>query len=146
VLVQHKDKDFLLLLVDPKEASDQVEVLAIEKSESFISRRPFPSKGPGSLLLEKYSSSTGLASQLINGSSQRIVDSVAKQNLASAIEQHGSGRLSLSESSLIDPNPVPGNVSLRKHFINEEEYNSVAKMTKAEDESSFSTGNFNHLY
>ncbi|PON88272.1 BTB-kelch protein [Trema orientale] len=138
VFVQ-KDKDFLVAFGgSKKEASDQVEVLAMEKNESPISRRPFPSKGPGSLLLEKYSSSTDLASQLNNGSSQRTADSVARQNLASAIEQHGSGRLSLSESSLIDPNPVPGNVSLRKQFINEEEYNSVVKMTKAEDESSFS--------
>lgn len=116
----------------------QVEVLALEKAESSTGRRSLQSKGPGRLLLEKYSSSTGLASQLSNGSSQRTVDSVARQNLASAIEQHGSGRLSLSESSLIDSNPVPGNVSLRKQFHNEEEYNSVVKMAKAEDESSFS--------
>lgn len=89
------------------------------------------------MLLEKYSSSTGLPSQLSNGSSQRTVDSVAGQNLASAIEQHGSGRLSLSES-LVDPNPVPGSVSLRKQFHNEEEYNLGVKTVKAEDESSFS--------
>ncbi|PON80298.1 BTB-kelch protein [Parasponia andersonii] len=139
VFVQHKDKNFLVAFGgSKKEASDQVEVMAMEKIESPISRQPFPRKGPGSLLLEKCSSSTGLASQLNNGSSQRTADSVARQNLASAIEQHGSGRLSLSESSLIDPNPVPGNVSLRKQFVNEEEYNSVVKKTKAEDESSFS--------
>ncbi|KAM6545225.1 hypothetical protein CsatB_025961 [Cannabis sativa] len=138
VFVQHKDKDFLVAFGgSKKEASDQVEILALEKNESSISRRHIPNNVPGSSLMEKYSSSTDLASQLSNGSSQRTVDSVARQNLASAIEQHGSGRLSLSES-LMDPNPVPGNVSLRKQFHNEEEYSSVVKMTKPEDESSFS--------
>ncbi|XP_062108581.1 acyl-CoA-binding domain-containing protein 6 isoform X2 [Humulus lupulus] len=138
VLVQHKEKDFLVAFGgSKKEASDQVEILAMEKNESSISRRHTPSNVPGSLLLEKYSSSTDLASQLSLGSSQRTVDSVARQNLASAIEQHGSGRLSLSES-LIDPNPVPGNVSLRKQFHNEEDYSSVVKMVKPASESSFS--------
>lgn len=113
----------------------QVEVLAMEKNESLISRRSFPSKGPGSLLVEKYSSPTALASQLSNGSSQRTGDSASRQNLASAIEQHGSGRLSLSESSLNDPNTVTSNISLRKQFHNEEEYNTSYKMAKAEDES-----------
>lgn len=136
VLVQHKDKDFLVAFGgSKKEPSEQVEVLAMEKKQSSISRQSFLSKGPGGLLLEKYSSSTALASQLSNGSSQRTVDSAAKQNLASVIEQHGSGRLSLSESSLIDPNSVTSNISLRKQFHNEEEYNTAIKMAKAEDES-----------
>lgn len=136
VLVQHKDRDFLVAFGgSKKEPSDQVEVLAMEKNESLISRRSFPSKGPGSLLLEKYSSPTALASQLSNGSSQRTGDSASRQNLASAIEQHGSGRLSLSESSLNDPNTVTSNISLRKQFHNEEEYNTSHKMAKAEDES-----------
>ena len=123
--------------------SVQVEVLAMEKNESSMGRRSFPNKGPGNLLLEKYSSSTGLTSQLSNGSSQRTIDSAARQNLASAIEQHGSGRLSLSESSLVDPNPVTGNISLRKQFHNEEEYNTSLKMAKAEDETHLPQVKFN---
>lgn len=109
----------------------------MEKNELSTSRRSFPSKGPGTLLPEKLPSSNGLASQLTNGSSQRSVNSVTRQNLASAIEQHGSGRKSLSESLLVDANPVPGNVSLRKQFHNDEEYNTAVKVTKgSEDESS----------
>ncbi|KAM2656945.1 hypothetical protein EV1_012377 [Malus domestica] len=86
----------------------------MEKNESSMSRRSFPSKGPATLLPRKRLSSTGLAGQLSNGSSQRSVNSVTRQNLASEIEQDGSGRKSLSESLLVDPNPVSGNVSLRK--------------------------------
>lgn len=110
----------------------------MEKNESSMSRRSFPSKVPGTLLPEKRLS-TGLVGQLNNGSSQRSVNSVTRQNLASAIEHHGSGRKSLSESLLVDPNPVSGNVSLRKQFHNDEEYNMSVKVVKSsEDESSFS--------
>lgn len=120
----------------------KVEVLLMEKNESSTSRRSFPSKDPGGLLFEKLSSSTGLASQLSNISSHRSVDSVARQNLASAIEQHGSGRKSLSESSLVDLNPVSGNVSLRKQFHNDEEYSTAIKVAKgSEEESLFSQVN-----
>lgn len=121
----------IMVISSIKEFVVQVEVLAMEKSESPPSRRSIPAKGPGSLLLEKYSSS--------NGSSQRTVDSAARQNLASTIEQHGSGRLSLSESSLSDPNPgTTGNISLRKQFHNEEEYNTAHKTTKHDEETSLS--------
>ncbi|TQE02717.1 hypothetical protein C1H46_011690 [Malus baccata] len=103
-----------------------------------MSPRSFPSKGPAALLPRKRSSSTGLAGQLSNGSSQRSVNSVTRQNLASEIEQDGSGRKSLSESLLVDPNPVSGNVSLRKQFHDEEEYHTTVKVAKSsEDESSF---------
>jgi hypothetical protein len=115
----------------------QVEVLALEKNDSSMRQRSAPSKGAGALLFEKHSSSTGLATQLSNDSSQRSVDSVVRQNLASAIEQHGSGRKSLSEFTIIDPNPVSGNVSLRKQFHNEEEFNVTVKMPKgSEDDNS----------
>ncbi|KAH9765672.1 Galactose oxidase/kelch repeat superfamily protein [Citrus sinensis] len=140
VLVQHKEKDFLVAFGGiKKEPSNQVEVLSIEKNESSMGRRSTPSaKGPGQLLFEKRSSSTGLACQLGNGAPQRSVDSVARQNLASAIEQHGSGRKSLSEFALVDPNPISGNVSLGKQFQNEEEYSTAVKMEKnSEDETSF---------
>ncbi|XP_021290692.1 tip elongation aberrant protein 1 isoform X1 [Herrania umbratica] len=136
VLVQHKDKDFLVAFGGCKrEPSNQVEVLIIEKNESSIGRRSTPGKPAGLMQFGKRSSSAGSASQLINGSSQRPVDS-ARQNLASVIE-HGSGRRSLSELSFVDQNPLSGNVSLRKQFHNEEEYNTTVKITKcSEDESS----------
>ncbi|XP_031274396.1 acyl-CoA-binding domain-containing protein 6 [Pistacia vera] len=141
VLVQHKEKDFLVAFGgSKKEPSNQVEVLSIEKNELSMGRRSTPNgKGLGQLLSEKRSSSVGMATQLINGSSQRSVDSVGRQNLASAIEQHGSGRKSLSESSLVDTNPVSGKASLCKQFQNEEEYSTAVKLAKSpEDETSFS--------
>lgn len=140
VLVQHKEKDFLVAFGgSKKEASNQVEVLVMEKNELSMGRRSTLSKGPGSFLFENRSSSTGLANKLGNGAPQRSLDSVVRQNLASAIEQHGSGRKSLSEFSLVDPNSVSGNVSLRKQFRNGEEYNMAIKMAKSlEDEGSTS--------
>ncbi|KAI6693093.1 hypothetical protein NL676_020803 [Syzygium grande] len=137
VLVQHKEKDCLVAFGGTrKEPSNQVEVLVVEKNESPIDRRPVAKKAARPLFGRR-SSSKGLATQLSNGSSQRSVDSVARQNLASTIEQHGSGRKSLSESILVDPNPSSGNVSLRKQFSNEEEYNRTQKVAKhLEDEGS----------
>ena len=108
----------------------------MDKSKSSMGQRSTPGKGTGAPLFEKRLSSTGLAAHLSNDSSQRSVDSVARQNLASAIEQHGSGRKSLSES-IVDPNSVPGNVSLRKQFHNEEEYKMPVKMANgSEDDNS----------
>lgn len=106
----------------------------MDKNETAPRRQSTPSKGPASILLEKHSSSTRLASQL-NDCSQRLVDSVARQTLASAVE-HGSGRKSLSESLVVDPNYPPTNVSLRKQF-DRDEYNTDVKMDKNSDESSF---------
>lgn len=111
----------------------QVEVLIVDKNESSMGRRPNnDSKGPGSLFGKRLSSR--LATQLSGGSSQRLADSIARQNLASVIDQHGSGRKSLSESTLTDPNPSSGNVSLRKQFSNEEEYRKTLKMAKCLEE------------
>ncbi|KAB2062777.1 hypothetical protein ES319_A10G174200v1 [Gossypium barbadense] len=90
VLVQHKDKDFLVAFGGcKKEPSNQVEVLIIEKNESSMGRRSTLSKSVGQMQFAKRSSSAGPASQMINGSSQSSVASAAKQNLASVIE-HGS--------------------------------------------------------
>ncbi|CAL0301225.1 unnamed protein product [Lupinus luteus] len=140
VLVQHKEKDFLVAFGgSKKEPSNQVEVLIMEKNESSQGRRQTPTQGPGSILLEKHSSSTGLTSQLKNHSSKRLIDSVARQNLASAIE-HGSGRKSLSESLLVqqDSNSLPTNISLRRQFDHDEEYSGDVRIDKhSEDESSF---------
>lgn len=108
----------------------------MDKNESSVGRRPNDSKGPGSLLGKRLSSK--LATQLSVGTSQRLVDSAGRQNLASVIEQHGSGRKSLSEAALSDPSPS-GNVSLRKQFNNEEEHKRTLKMAKClEEESSLS--------
>ncbi|KAK7331341.1 hypothetical protein VNO77_25563 [Canavalia gladiata] len=139
VLVQHKEKDFLVAFGgSKKEPSNQVEVLITEKNESAVGRRPTSTKGPRSLLLEKLSLSAGLASQLKNDSSQRLINNVARQNLASAIE-HGSERKSLSESLLVpDSSSLPANISLRRQFDRDEEYNADVRIDKhSEDESSF---------
>ncbi|XWS53656.1 hypothetical protein CRYUN_Cryun10bG0019500 [Craigia yunnanensis] len=129
VFVQHKDKDFLVAFGGcRKEPSNQVEVLIIEKNESSMGRRSTTGKSVGQMLFAKRSSSAGSASQ-------HSVDSAARQNLASVIE-HGSGRRSLSELSLVDQNPLSGNVSLRKQFHNEEEYNTTVRVTKSSEDIS----------
>lgn len=100
--------------------SIKVEVLIMEKVETSMSRRSTLSKVAGALRAENHSSTIVLSAQPGNNSSHSHFDSVSRLNLASAIE-HGSGRKSLSESLLADPNSAPGNVSLRKQFYNEEE-------------------------
>ncbi|KAA8548505.1 hypothetical protein F0562_000228 [Nyssa sinensis] len=137
VLVQHKERDFLVAFGgSKKEPSNQVEVLILEKNELSMGRRSTPIKGLGPFLSENRSSSTGSASQQSNGTSHSPVDAAARQNLASAIEQHGSGRKSLSESLLVDPNHVSGNVSLRKQFHHEEDSLAVKMATGSEEENS----------
>ncbi|KAJ8766471.1 hypothetical protein K2173_022530 [Erythroxylum novogranatense] len=129
VLVQHKEKDFLVAFGgSKKELSNQVEVVGMEKNESSMGRQTTTIKGPGATLSEKLLSSTGLGIQTGIGSSHRSVESFGRQNLVSAIEHHGSGRKSLSECSFIDSNAV-GNTSLRKQF-HEEEQNRTTKGTK----------------
>lgn len=135
VLVHHKDKDFLVAFGGSrKESSNQVEALIMDKNESSIGRRYTPSKNAAMpSQFGKNQPSTVLATHL--GSSKRSVDSVSKQNLASIIEHHGSGRRSLSELSATDNNPASGNVSLRKQF-HEEECIADIKMSKgSEDEN-----------
>lgn len=116
----------------------QVEVLIMEKNESALGRQSAPTRAPGSLMFEKHSSSAALASKLNNESSQQcLIESAARQNLASAIE-HGSGRKSLSQSLLVDANSLPSDLSLRKQFDNNEEYNADVKVDKnSEDDNSF---------
>lgn len=138
VLVQHKERDFLVAFGgSKKDASDQVEVLIMEKSESSLNRRSTLSKGAETMISENILKSTGLAAQPSNTALNGTVGSVARQNIASAVE-HGSGRRSLSESLLIDPNSSAGNVSLRKQFHDEEEpTNNVPKIS---EDGSFSKG------
>ncbi|PNY06618.1 acyl-CoA-binding domain-containing protein 4-like [Trifolium pratense] len=136
VVVQHKEKDFLVAFGgSKKEASNQVEVLKTEKNESTSRRHPTTTtiKGPGSIF-EKHSSST----QLRNDSSQRFIDSVVRQSLASAIER-GSERKSLSESLFIqDSGPLSTNTSLHSQFDHEEEFNVDYRIENhSEDERSF---------
>ncbi|PPR92244.1 hypothetical protein GOBAR_AA28412 [Gossypium barbadense] len=127
VLVQHKDKDFLVVFGGcRKEPSNQVEVLIIEKNESSMGRQYNPGKSAG-----KRSASQ----PVINASSHHSVDSAVRQNLASVID-HGSGRRSLSDLSLADQNPLSGNVSLRKQFHNKEEYNTSVRITKSSEDLS----------
>ncbi|MBA0685143.1 hypothetical protein Goari_026682 [Gossypium aridum] len=127
VLMQHKDKDFLVVFGGcRKEPSNQVEVLIIEKKESSMGRQYNPGKSAG-----KRSASQ----PVINASSHHSVDSAVRQNLASVID-HGSGRRSLSDLSLADQNPLSGNVSLRKQFHNKEEYNTSVRITKSSEDLS----------
>lgn len=134
VLVQHKERDFLVAFGGSKrEPSDQVEVLIIERNESVTGRRLAPTKDKVPLTYDNRSSTVGPAA-LVSNNSHGPLDSVGRQNIASAIDQHGSGRRSLSESLLAHPNP--GNVSLRKQLHNEDE-RLVMKITQnSEDETS----------
>ncbi|XP_049410473.1 acyl-CoA-binding domain-containing protein 4 isoform X3 [Solanum stenotomum] len=135
VLVQHKERDFLVGFGGfKKDPSNEVEVLIMEKNELSMGRRSSLSKAAGNLLSGNRLTSTGPASQPVNGTTTSHVDSIARQNLASAVEHHGSGRKSLSESLLIDPSSVSGNVSLRKQFSNDED--ASAKMTKTSGDES----------
>ncbi|CAF2341897.1 unnamed protein product [Brassica napus] len=132
VLLQHKDKDFLVAFGGTKkDPSNQVEAFTIDKnkSESPTHQQTTSKKNTGRLLFGKRSSSSAVltSDESVKASSQRLIDSVARQKLASAIEEHGgSGRRSLSEIAFADHrNPSSGNVSLRKQFSTEEEYRAV---------------------
>ncbi|KAE8668035.1 anaphase-promoting complex subunit 7-like [Hibiscus syriacus] len=106
VLVQHKDKDFLVAFGGyRKEPSNQY---SSRKNESSMGRQSNLGKCAG-----KRSSSVESASQPTNGSANRSVDWAARQNLAAVIE-HGSGRRSMSDLSLVDQNPLSGNATERK--------------------------------
>lgn len=107
----------------------------MEKVESSMIRRSTLSKVAGTLLSENNNSSN--PAQQGNASISGNFDTISRLNLASAIEQHGSGRKSLSESLLVDPNSAPGNVSLRKQFYNEEETAEVTATKSSEERNSF---------
>lgn len=112
----------------------QVELLIIERNESVTGRRLAPTKGKVPLTYDNRSSSVGPAT-LVSNNSHGQLDSVGRQNIASAIDQHGSGRRSLSESLL--SHPIPGNVSLRKQLHNEDE-RLVMKITQNSEDENFS--------
>ncbi|CAH8391996.1 unnamed protein product [Eruca vesicaria subsp. sativa] len=137
VLLQHKDKDLLVAFGGTKkDPTNQVEVFSIDKNKSESSptthQLTTSKKNHGRLLFGKRSSSSSAvltSDESVKASSQRLIDSVARQKLASAIEEHGgSGRRSLSEIAFADHrNPSSGNVSLRKQFSTEEEYRAVVE-------------------
>ncbi|CAH9101978.1 unnamed protein product [Cuscuta europaea] len=136
VLVQHKERDFLVAFGGfRKEPSNQVEVLMIEKSESSMGRKSALSKVAGNLQFGNRLSSILSATQPCNNVSRSNAETASKRNPTSAPEHGGSGRKSLSESLLSDPNSVSGNVSLRKQFYNEGEA-SLKIPKSSEDESS----------
>lgn len=109
----------------------------MERNELSMGRRSSLSKAAGNLLYGNRLASTGpAASQPINGTSTSHVDSIARQNLASAVEHHGSGRKSLSESLLVDPSSVSGNVSLRKQFSNDEDAGAKRPKTSGDESPS----------
>ncbi|WCJ23535.1 Galactose oxidase/kelch repeat superfamily protein [Euphorbia peplus] len=127
VLVQHKEKDFLVAFGgSKKEPSNQVEVMGMDKNESSMSRHSGGSKVPGHLLSGKRSLSAAVAAQLNSGS----------------VEHHGSGRKSLSET-LVDPNSRAGDVSLRRQF-HDEEHTTVIKMAKNAEDGTYSSVGSEH--
>ncbi|XP_023637396.1 acyl-CoA-binding domain-containing protein 5 [Capsella rubella] len=144
VLLKHKDKDFLVAFGGTKkDPSNQVGAFIVDKNKSESPTHPQTTskKNPGRLLFGKRSSPSAAitSDESVKASSQRLIDSVARQKLASAIEEHGgSGRRSLSDIAFGDHrNPSSGNVSLRKQFSTEEEYRAVIEPTKcSEDEVS----------
>lgn len=108
----------------------------MERNELSMGRRSSLRKAAGNLLSGNRLATTGPASQPINGTSTSHVDSIARQNLASAVEHHGSGRKSLSESLLVDPSSVSGNVSLRKQFSNDEDAGAKIPKTSGDESPS----------
>ncbi|XP_016480893.1 uncharacterized protein LOC107801977 [Nicotiana tabacum] len=141
VLVQHKERDFLVAFGGfKKDPSNEVEVLIMERNELSMGRRSSLRKAAGNLLSGNRLATTGPASQPINGTSTSHVDSIARQNLASAVEHHGSGRKSLSESLLVDPSSVSGNVSLRKQFSNDEDAGAKRPKTSGDESPSQEQG------
>lgn len=119
---------------------EKVEAFIVDKNKSESPTHPQTTskKNPGRLLFGKRSSPSAAitSDESVKASSQRLIDSVARQKLASAIEEHGgSGRRSLSEIAFGDHrNPSSGNVSLRKQFSTEEEYRAVIEPTKCSEE------------
>ncbi|CAL5415715.1 unnamed protein product [Camellia sinensis] len=101
VLMQHKERDFLVVFGgSKKEPSNQIDVLTMEKNESSMGKdwkatTKAIQKVKGETKGTKRKGLEGLATQLSTGSFNGSVDAVAKQNLASIIEHHGSGRRSL---------------------------------------------------
>ncbi|KAF9596135.1 hypothetical protein IFM89_007188 [Coptis chinensis] len=129
VIVQHKEKVFLVAFGGcKKEPSSQVEVLMMEKNENSMGQRTTLDQGSCPLAFANRSYTIKLAAHIENEAHPYPIDSVARHNLASVLDHHGSSRRSISESCLLNSNPVSGNVSLRKQFHKEGEYNVALKI------------------
>nr|XP_029116745.1 acyl-CoA-binding domain-containing protein 6 isoform X2 [Elaeis guineensis] len=139
VPVHHKDKIFLVAFGgQKKEPSNQVEILVLFKSKHSMSWRSASDTDP--LSYEDCPASTkDLGAHLNNAAPPCSVEPVGRHSLASAVEQHASGRKSLSDSS-IDPHSTSGNVSLRKQFHHEEDYNLALKMQKSPRDDKYKEG------
>lgn len=109
----------------------QVEVLILEKNEQSIGRRATFDNCPHPSPFENRSSVAKLAAQIGSEARACPLDSVARQNLASVLDHHGSSRRSISESCLVDSNPASGNVSLRKQFNNAVEHGVALTVHKS---------------
>ncbi|CAM8986069.1 unnamed protein product [Rhodiola kirilowii] len=130
VLIEHKEKDYLVAFGGyKKEPSNQIEVLSLQKNEALMARPSILNKVLGRTL-ETLSSDVSAQAQRANSTSRHQHDAVAKQNIASTVEHHGSGRKSLSESLVNETNCYSGNVSLRKQLNSEEEYATIMKIAK----------------
>ncbi|RZC55533.1 hypothetical protein C5167_014392 [Papaver somniferum] len=106
VFVHHKEKDFLVAFGGyKKETSNQIEVLVMERHDS-MGWQSTGSKCPGEALFENFTLTIGFACQFDNRALPCPVDSVVRNNIASVLENHGSGRKSISVSSLMDSNPL----------------------------------------
>lgn len=139
VPVHHRDKIFLVAFGGhKKEPSNQVEILDLFNNEHSMSWRSAPDTDP--LSYEDCPASTkDLGAHLSNAAPPCSVDPVARHSLASAVEQHASGRKSLSDSPN-DPYPISGSVSLRRQFHHEEEYNLALKMQKSLGDDKYKEG------
>ncbi|KAG1326293.1 putative acyl-CoA-binding domain-containing protein 6 [Cocos nucifera] len=139
VPVHHKDKIFLVAFGGhKKEPSNQVEILVLFKNEHSMCWRSAPNTDP--LSYEDCPVRTKeLGAHLNNAAPPCSVDPVGRHSLASAVEQHASGRKSLSDSST-DPHSASGNVSLHKQFHHEEDYNLALKMQKSPRDDKYKEG------
>ncbi|OVA12026.1 hypothetical protein BVC80_8993g29 [Macleaya cordata] len=137
VLVEHKEKVFLVAFGGyKKEPSNQIEALVMERSEEPMGWQSTANRVPGQALYENCSNIIRLTGKPGNGARQCPVDSVVRRNIASVLENHGSGRKSMSVSTLVDSNPISGNFSLSKQFHNEEEHKMASAMlNNLEDEN-----------
>ncbi|KAJ6816636.1 acyl-CoA-binding domain-containing protein 5-like [Iris pallida] len=136
--VHQKSKTFLVAFGgNKKESLNQIETLLI-KNEHSMSWRSAPDTDP--LVYEDCLASTKELAAHLRAAAPRPVEFVAQRSLAAAVEQHISGRKSISDAS-VDMNPLSGSVSLRKQFHNEEDYNSVLWTQKSLEDGKYRENN-----
>ncbi|XP_038972198.1 acyl-CoA-binding domain-containing protein 6 [Phoenix dactylifera] len=131
VPVRHSDKSFLVAFGgNKKEPSNQSEILVLFNNEHSMSWR----SAPDALSYEDCPASTkDLGAHLNSAAPPCSVDPVGRHSLASAVEQHASGRKSVSDSST-DLHSISSTMSLRKQFHHEEDYNLAIRMLKSPED------------